>query len=127
MPRILIILFLSISLAGTAQNEDIGDLLLALKNSKEDTSRINILHDIQAAYLDVDNDSALFYNKQAEVLIDKLQAESLRHRCYHAFVKIYHAKFDNAMAVDYCLKGIAVAEKFKDDFQKGFVVLWLGF
>jgi two-component system, NarL family, sensor kinase len=120
MPRIFIFItfFLGLLLTCAAQNEDITDLLLVLKNSKEDTSRIAILDKIQSAYLDADNDSALFYNKQAEVLINKLHAESMRHRCYHAFVKIYHAKFANAMAVDYCLKAIAVAEQFKDNFQK---------
>jgi two-component system, NarL family, sensor kinase len=120
MPRIfiLILILIGISLGTAAQDDEISDLLLTLKNSKEDTARINVLNDIQAAYLDNDNDSALFYNKQAEALINKLHAETMRHRCYHAFVKIYHAKFDNAMAVDYCLKAITVAEQFKNDFQK---------
>lgn len=115
---IFIVAFLGISLAGIAQDNEMNDLLSALKSSKEDSSRINILHEIQAGYLDADNDSALFYNRQAEALINKLNAETLRYRCYHAFVKIYHAKFDNAMALEYCLKSIEVAEKFKDDFQK---------
>ncbi|MGF2410802.1 tetratricopeptide repeat-containing sensor histidine kinase [Ferruginibacter sp.] len=120
MPRIFIFIaiLLGISLTVVAQNKDISDLLPTLKNSKEDTSRITILNDIQAAYLDANNDSALFYNKQAEALINKLHAEPMRHRCYHAFVKIYHAKFDNAMAVEYCLKAIAAAAQFNDDFQK---------
>ena len=106
-----------ISFACAAQDEAMNDLLGQLRNSK-DTSRINILNDIQAAYLDANNDSALFYNREAETLINKLHAESLRYRCYYAFVKIYHAKFDNAMAVDYCLKAIAVAEINRDEFQK---------
>ena len=116
---IIFIAFLfGISCSGIAQDKEMNDLLLALKNSKEDTARINILNELQASYLDVNNDSALFYNKQAEALINKLHADVKRYRCYHAFVKIYHAKFDNIMAVDYCLKSIAVAAQFKDDFQK---------
>ena len=107
-----------ISYSGIAQDKEMNDLLLMLKNSKEDTARIEILNEIQASYLDVNNDSALFYNKQAEALINTLQADFKRHRCYHAFVKIYHAKFDNALAVDYCLKAVAVATQFKNDFQK---------
>ncbi|HSN62067.1 MAG TPA: hypothetical protein VLR49_14105, partial [Ferruginibacter sp.] len=63
---IFIVAFLCISFAGIAQDNEMNELLLALKNSKEDTSRINILHEIQAGYLDADNDSALFYNRQAE-------------------------------------------------------------
>ena len=120
--RFRIIIFIAflfgISYLGIAQNKKTNDLLQALKNSKEDTSRINILNELQASYLDVDNDSALFYNKQAEALINQLQADLMRYRCYHAFVKIYHAKFDNVLAVDYCLKAVAVATQFKDDFQK---------
>ena len=115
---IFLVILLAISFSSVSQNEVINNLLVGLKNSKEDTSRVNILNEIQAAYLDTDNDSALFFNKQAEMLINKLHAEPMRHRCYHAFVKIYHAKFDNVMAVDYCLKAIAVAEQFKNDFQK---------
>ena len=120
MHRIIffILFFLSFSLAGSAQGDDSNDLLLALKKSKEDTSRINILYEIQNGYLDTNNDSALYYNKQSEALINKLNAETLRYRCYHAFVKIYHAKFDNARALEYCLKSIEVAQKFKDNFQR---------
>ncbi len=117
MHRIVIFLFtlLSVTLDGTAQDNELNALLKELKLSKEDTSRINILHQIQDSYLDADNDSALYFNKQAEMLIDKLQAASIRHRCYHAFVKIYHAQFNNEMALDYCLKAIAAAT---DSFQK---------
>lgn len=120
MRRLLIfsVILLGLSWTGAAQNEEINDLLLALKNSKEDTTRINILHNIQSAYLDADNDSALFYNKQAEALINKLYAETMRYRCYHAFVKIYHAKFDNAKAVDYCFKAIDVAAINNNEFEK---------
>ena len=120
MHRIIffILFFLSFSLSGSAQGDDRYDLLLALKKSKEDTSRINILYEIQNGYLDTNNDSALYYNKQSEALINTLNAETLRYRCYHAFVKIYHAKFDNARALEYCLKSIEVAQKFKDDFQR---------
>ena len=102
----------------TAQQNSPVDLLRALNNSKEDSSRISLLHEIQSAYLDVNNDSALFYNNQAEALINKLHTETLRYNCYYAYVKIYHAKFENALAVEYCLKSIALAERLKDDFKK---------
>lgn len=115
---ILIITFLGFSLACIAQDDERNEMLLNLKNSKEDTARIIILNEIQASYLDVDNDSALFYNKQSEALINKIQAESFRYNCYHAFVKIYHAKFDNQNAINYCLKGIDVATKNNNDFQR---------
>jgi two-component system, NarL family, sensor kinase len=115
---IFLLLFISVPLKGLAQDEEINDLLQQLKGSREDTSRINLLHEIQDSYLDVDNDSALYYNKLAESLINKLKAESMRHRCYHAFVKIYHAKFDNEKALEYCLKGIETGKKANDLFQQ---------
>lgn len=115
---LFIAILFQISFKCIAQDGTMNELLHQLKNSREDTARINILHAIQAGYLDANNDSALFYNRQAETLINQLHAESLRHRCYHAFVKIFHAKFDNAMAVNYCWKAIAVAEINKDEFQK---------
>ncbi|MBC7937916.1 MAG: sensor histidine kinase [Rhizobacter sp.] len=101
-----------------AQDDEMKALLQQLKAGKEDTNRINILHEIQNSYLDVDNDTALYYNKQAEGLIDKLKAESQRHRCYHAFVKIYHAKFDNEKALEYCLKGIDAGKRGNNLFQQ---------
>jgi signal transduction histidine kinase len=113
-----ILTLLSVSFATLAQDNEINELIKRLKISKEDTSHINILHEIQDNYLDANNDSALYYNKQAEALIDKLGAESMRHRCYHAFVKIYHAKFDNEMALQYCLKGIETGKKANDLFQQ---------
>ncbi len=113
-----IIIAVVFSMSCIAQDSEVDNLLLALKNSKQDTARINILNELQTSYLDTDNDSALFYNRQAEALINQLRAEKFRYRCYHAFVKIYHAKFDNAMAVAYCIKSLAVAEKLNDEFQK---------
>ncbi len=112
---VLIFTLLSLTFQGIAQDDELNTLLRELKVSKEDTSRINILHQIQDSYLDADNDSALYFNNQAEGLIDKLKAASMRHRCYHAFVKIYHAQFNNEMALEYCLKAIAAAS---DSFQK---------
>ena len=115
---IFFVFFCSVTMCATAQHKELSDMLPALKSSPEDTSRINLLDDIQAVYLDVHNDSALYYNKQAEALINKLHADALRHRCYHAYVKIYHAMFNNSMAVDYCLKAITVAKQSNNEFQQ---------
>ncbi|RYE12295.1 MAG: tetratricopeptide repeat protein, partial [Sphingobacteriales bacterium] len=120
MHRVIFVcwIFLMASPRAFAQDNELNVLLQALKSGKEDTARISLLHSIQDAYLDVDNDSALYYNKMAEKLIDLLKAEPQRHRCYHAFVKIYHAKFDNEKALEYCLKGIAAAQGTGNLFDK---------
>lgn len=115
---IILLISLLVVVTGHAQDDEMSGMLATLRTAKDDTAKINLLHDIQNSYLDVDNDSALYYNKQAEALIDKLQAGSQRYRCYHAFVKIYHALFDNENALKYCLKSIDIANENKDLFQK---------
>jgi len=120
MRHIIILMFtlLKLTYGCQAQDDELNGLLVKLPVAKEDTSKIKLLLQIQDQYLDADNDSALYYNKTAEVLINKLHAKIFRYQCYHAFVKIYHAKFDNENAVHYCLKAIDVAAKNKDDFQR---------
>ena len=114
----LLITALITSLAGLAQAGDIDEITAALKKAKEDTVQVNLLLQASEYYLDNDNDSALYFNNKALQLIDKINAERLRHRCYHHFVKIYHAKFNNPKALEYCLKAITVAQKNRDVFQE---------
>lgn len=89
-------------------------LLIGIACYSQDTLRIKTILDSADYYLDKDNDSAIYYNKSAERLIDQLHAESYRHHCYHSLVKDYHAKFDYRSALDYCLKSIHIA---RDSFQ----------
>jgi two-component system, NarL family, sensor kinase len=101
-----------------AQDADIEAVFTAIRKSKEDTSLVKLLLQASEYYLDADNDSALYFNNRAELLIDQLKAESYRHRCYHHFVKIYHAQFNNPKALEYCLKAIEVAKRNKNVFQE---------
>ena len=119
MRKIIILLLLFIGLKSDAQpSANIDSLLQKLSVQKQDTIKINLLLLTAESYLDNDNDSALYYNKQAEKLLDVLGANQYRHRCYHDFVRIYHAKFDYENSLAYCLKAIEVAKKNNDLFQQ---------
>lgn len=113
---ILFFSFLFCSLLTVGQSLDA--LLKKLPSAKEDTAKINLLFNIQKKYLPLDPDSALYYNSQCEHLIDKLSAVEFRHRCFHEFVKIYHAKKDYKNALAYCLSAIKIARTDKNKFQE---------
>lgn len=119
MQRLIICLLLCLTQKGYAQtNGNIDGLLQKLSVQKQDTTKLNLLLLIAEYYLDDNNDSSLYYNKQAEKLLDVWHADQYRHRCYHNFVKIYHAKFDYENSLAYCLKAIEVARENNDLFQQ---------
>ncbi|MEO5890312.1 MAG: sensor histidine kinase [Ferruginibacter sp.] len=101
-----------------AQAMPVDSLLLLLRTAKEDTNKIDLLQNLEKAYFNVDNDSALYYNQACEKLIDKLNATNKKHTCYHEFVKLYHAKYDYKTELAYCLKAIAVAKQTDNKFQQ---------
>ncbi len=100
------------------QSNNLDSLLLNLTYAKEDTNKVNLLYDIERKYFSIDLDSALYYNNICEELILKIDAQAFKHRCFHEFVKIYHAQKDYKNALEYCLKSIKVAEKNKNKFQE---------
>ncbi len=115
---IFILLLLVSPATSFAQEHDLDKLLQELPVAKKDTQQVRLLLDIQAQYLDVENDSALYFNQKAEALIHELRADQFRYECYHAFVRIYHAKFDNPKAINYCLKALQVATANHNDLQR---------
>ncbi len=100
------------------QSKSLDDLLKDLEKVKEDTVKVGLLIDIERKYFTRNLDSALYYNTLCEDLIIKINAEDYKHRCYHDFVKIYHAKSDYKKALEYCLKSIKVAKYNKNRFQE---------
>jgi signal transduction histidine kinase len=101
-----------------SQSKSLERMLKSLEKTKEDTSKVSLLLDIERKYFTIDLDSALYYNKLCEKLIIKLKAQEYKHRCFHDFVKIYHAQADYKNALDYCLKSIKVAIQNKNRFQE---------
>jgi two-component system, NarL family, sensor kinase len=93
-------------------------LLRLLPKAKEDTNKVKILLDIEKKYFNANLDSALYYNKICEKLILKINAQQIKHQCFHEFVKIYHAKRDFKNALVYCLKSINVAKQNKNLMQQ---------
>src|SRR5215218_7190215 len=74
-------------------------LLQKIGHSKEDTGKIILLLDIEKNYFTTDLDSALYYNNICDTLITTINALQYKHKCYHEFVKIYHAKRDYKKAL----------------------------
>ena len=118
MGKILAILFLFSASVSLGQSKKLNSLLNELKHAKEDTGKVRLLLAIERNYFALDLDSSLYYNNLCENLILKIGAQDYKHRCYHDFVKIYHAKSDYESALDYCLKSITVAKSNKDRFQE---------
>ena len=112
------IAFLLSGMATIAQADDFKAALKKLQNAKEDTSKVSLLLNIERKYFIVDLDSALYYNNLCEKLINKINAQQYKHKCYHDFVKIYHAKNEYKNALNYCLKSIKVAEQNNERFQE---------
>jgi len=106
-------------LAGAQQTTNLDSQLKLLAYAKEDTNKINLLLNIEKEYFSAnDFDSALYYNKECEKLISKVDAWQYKHRCFHEFVKIYHAQAAYRPALDYCLQSIAVAKQLDNRFQE---------
>ncbi|MGZ8552466.1 MAG: tetratricopeptide repeat-containing sensor histidine kinase [Chitinophagaceae bacterium] len=115
---ILIFFWLPVLAAGQ-QTNNLDSLLNLLAYAKEDTNKISLLLNIEKEYFSAnDFDSALYYNKACERLIEKVDAAKYRHRCFHEFVKIYHAQAAYRPALNYCLRSIEVAKQYKDQFQE---------
>ena len=113
---IILILFSFTSVCGWSNNLD--SLLRSLEFAKEDTNKVNLLYNIERKYFSLDIDSALYYNTKCEELILKIDAQEFKHRCFHEFVRIYHAKKDFKKALEYCLKSIKVAKENSNKFQE---------
>jgi signal transduction histidine kinase len=113
---VIVLLFSATCICGQSGNLD--SLLKKLEFAKEDTSKVNLLYNIERKYFSIDLDSALYYNTKCEELILKIDAQEFKHRCFYEFVKIYHAKKDYKNALDYCLKSIKVAEQNKNKFHE---------
>jgi signal transduction histidine kinase len=101
-----------------SQSKSLESMLKTLDQAKEDTNKVILLIDIERKYFTKDLDSALYYNKMCEQLIFKINAQKFKHRCFHDFVKIYHAQTDYKNALDYCLKSIKVAKQNKNLFEE---------
>lgn len=100
------------------QSGNLYGLLKNLEDAKEDTTKVNLLYNIERKYFSLDLDSALYYNNICEELISKIDAQEFKHRCFYEFVRIYHAKKDFKNALDYCLKSIKVTEQNKNKFHE---------
>jgi signal transduction histidine kinase len=116
MKRIACFIFISFTaLAVVAQNKKIDSLKLLLQQVKTDTAKINKLNQIGLAYLEVNNDSALIYCRNALRLSEKIKFSNgeLRARSYIAYF-LYHFKSDYATALNLYLQNLKMEEQIGD-------------
>lgn len=110
-----------LSVAGLTQKQAVKDSLLnRVAVASRDSSLIPVLLSLQEQYLNKNNDSALYYLKQSEELILKTGATHWLHKCYHGFVKVYHAESNYTMALKYNLKMVETAKAAKDPLKEAF-------
>lgn len=112
------LIVLLLASAANCQNANVDSLQHLLTTAKQDTNKIDVLQALEKAYLNVDNDSAMYYNQACEKLILQLNATTKKHTCYHEFVRLYHARFDYKNALLYCLKSIEAAKQTNNLFQQ---------
>lgn len=106
-------------LAAGQQANSLHSQLKLLAFAKDDTNKVNLLFDIGKAYfLANEFDSALYYNRECERLISKVNARQFEHRCFHEFVRIYHAQAAYRPALNYCLRAIETAKQHENRFQE---------
>ncbi len=115
---ILVFFWLPVLAAGQQAN-NLDSLLKLIAYAKEDTNKISLLLNIEKEYFAANEfDSALYYNNECERLISKVEARQYKHKCFHEFVKIYHAQQAYRPALNYCLQSIAIAKQHKNRFQE---------
>jgi two-component system, NarL family, sensor kinase len=103
----------------SGQQANLDSLLIRLTAAKEDTNKVSLLLSIEKEYFSTNEfDSALHYITLCEQLISKLNAQGYKHRCFHEFVKIYHAQASYRPALTYCLQSIAIAKQENNRYHE---------
>lgn len=97
----IVILFILISISGFCQKQNTKELFLKLKTAQADTQKINVLNALTKAYLDINIDSALLFNKQSISISshngnDKFSYKGLAYKA-HLFRK--KKNLDSAMVL----------------------------
>ena len=110
----IVILFILISISGFCQKQNTKELFLKLKAAQADTQKINVLNALTKAYLDINIDSALLFNKQSISISshngnDKFSYKGLANKA-HIFRK--KKNLDSAMVL--ANKAHDIAKKYNN-------------
>lgn len=74
LQSIILLIFLLISVSISAQNKTIDDLLIELKQSSEDTNKVNVLNQLSyESYRQGDFEAEMKYGEEALKLAEKLK------------------------------------------------------
>ncbi|HEV8270634.1 MAG TPA: tetratricopeptide repeat protein [Chitinophagaceae bacterium] len=98
------------------QGQDLIDSLFTqLSIAKEDTSKVNLLAQLTAAYYPIDPEKGLQYGSKEMELAEKLEwKKGIGWANIHIGVN-YWAKSDYAQALEYYFKGLKVSEELNDN------------
>ena len=95
-----------------AQKQPVIDsMLVSLRNSKEDTSKVNLLHKIALYYIDTDSTKAFHYGKSALQLSRKIQWEKGIAASNFYLGTIYNAHFNYDKALVYFNQSLSTTNK----------------
>ncbi|MCJ8289759.1 MAG: tetratricopeptide repeat protein [Crocinitomicaceae bacterium] len=118
----LLILFLVLIASSSpivAQNEVIDDLFSKLKDAKEDTNKVILLHDLCWEFGFTDLDSTLKYGKKAISLAKKLTYSDGEAVSRRYIARSYNFYGDYEKAIIQLKKGLATNPALKDQSTRG--------
>lgn len=114
----LIILILSVCSNQLFSQSKLDSLLRKLPSAKEDTNKVRLLFSLDNEYLKTEPDSSLFFLKQNEDLIKKLNAKKYEYEFNFEMVKAFHAKSDFNKSLEYTWICNQIAKKNKNKLQE---------
>jgi two-component system NtrC family sensor kinase len=119
MKKLILCIFLIFYIGSNtySQNKAIDSLKNVLLTQKEDTSKVNTLHELGFQYGFVgDFEKSLDCAKKALVLSEKLGYKKGELKAYLYLIDINQRGLGNQQeAMQYCKKGIELSEKYQDD------------
>jgi signal transduction histidine kinase len=119
MKKLILCIFLIFYIGSStySQNKAIDSLKNVLLTQKEDTSKVNTLHELGFQYGFVgDFEKSLDCAKKALVLSEKLGYKKGELKAYLYLIDINQRGLGNQQeAMQYCKKGIELSEKYQDD------------
>jgi len=111
--KFLLLLIVILSNHFFAQQGKIDSLFLRLKQTAQDTQKVNILNQLFNLYNANNNDSSLKFSKQAYELSSKIKYDEGKITAVNNIGTVYYYQGKNAEALKFFLESIKLAEELK--------------
>ena len=122
-----IILFFAIILCIQVHAAETGDsLIAALKNSPEDTNKVNILISLSKHFLSSNPSEAIHYGEQAKGLAQKLNYHYGLAQAYKRLGLVYYMQGNYLQTLDYWDKSLEEFRKIKDQSGEANIINNIG-